>query len=44
MEVKQQAEDRYDLLNGILVFCAGMAGNDDHTRPASERCALVNRF
>lgn len=35
LEVEQRAETRYDLVGVILVSCAGMAENDDHSRLSS---------
>lgn len=42
--MEQQAEDRYDSLNGILVCRVGMTEYDDHTRLFCELCALINRL
>lgn len=43
LEVKQQAEDWYDLLDGILVSRADMTEDNGHTCLVSQLRALVSR-
>lgn len=44
LEVKQQAEDRYDLVDGNLESRAGMAENGVHTRSIGVFCELITRI
>lgn len=37
-------EDRYDLLDGILLFCAGLGGSRDRTCSMYALCELVTRI
>lgn len=42
--MEHRAEGQYDLVDGILVSRASTAGDDDHTHPVSELCALIGRL
>lgn len=42
--MENRAENRYDLVDGLLVSCAGMASDNDHTRLVAELCALRSRL
>lgn len=44
LEVGQEVEDQYDLVDGTLVFLADMAAEDDHTCLVSALCALISRL
>lgn len=42
-EGEQQVEEKYDFVEGILVFRVGMAWNDDHICLRSVLCELKSR-
>lgn len=41
--MKQQAEDKFDLVNSLLVSRVGMVGDYDHIRLGSALCELIRR-
>lgn len=44
LQIEQRVEDRSDLVNGVLLSCTGTAQNDEHTRLARDRSALITIF
>lgn len=42
--MKQRAENRYDLVDGMLVFRLSTTEDDDRTRLVTELCELISRF
>lgn len=43
LQIINRAEGRYDMMDGVSVVCACMAGKNDRTRLSSARFELIGR-